>query len=417
MSAQTLNIQGLERRPGRLAAWARVDALSAPTKRHEDWRFISLRQLLDAELHIAKLDASLKAADLEAFTFDDVIARVVFVNGVFSAALSSLEGAPKALKIQPLDAAALDDLSAAIAHKGFEQDYFAALTEAAATQGARISLSVKDTSVEGSVHLLHVTTDGAAGAAAPLRHQIEVSFGSKLNVIEDYVSIGESSHLHSPLVEVKLAPNARLNHVKLQRENTASSHIARTAIKVDQGAHYASVSVNMGAALSRHDLYADIHGADTTCELHGLTMIDDRQVSDTHSTMNHSHPHAVSDQLHKCVIGGRAHAVFNGKIFVREGAQQINAFQLNRNLLLSPTAKIDTKPQLEIFADDVKCSHGATIGQLDDEHLFYLQTRGINAEAARHMLTYAFAGEVITRVPMLSVRSWLERAVAHRTQS
>lgn len=417
MSAETLTLNGLERRSGRQAAWARVDALPVPTKRHEDWRFISLRQLLSLELNVAKSDTTLKASDLEALTFDDVIARVVFVNGVFNAALSSLEHGDKALKIQILDAAALDDLGASIAHEGFEQDYFAALTEAAATQGARISLSAKNTSVEGSVHLLHVMTDEGEGTAATLRHQIEVSFGSKLNVIEDYASIGERAHLSSPLIEVKLAPNSRLNHVKLQRENATSFHIARTAIKVDDGAHYASVTVNLGAALSRHDLYADIHGANTTCELHGLTMIDDRQVSDTHSVMNHSHPHAVSDQLHKCVIGGRAHAVFNGKIFVRKGAQQINAFQLNRNLLLSPTAKIDTKPQLEIFADDVKCSHGATIGQLDDEHLFYLQTRGINAEAARHMLTYAFAGEVVTRVPMLSVRGWLERTVAHRTQS
>lgn len=401
--------------PSRAQALERLSALSAPDKGHEDWRFISLKTLAAQQFALGSLPvASPPEEELEHLSFEGVAARLVFINGQLSQSLSSWPARDLGLEVVALDAAALDTICGAVLEEGFGQDYFTALNAAVVTQGLHIKVTPKNHNVQGALHVLHLGI-GAQPQAMQLRHVIEVEAGSKLNLIEDYATLGEDSlHFTGACVEVRLAANAALNHVKLQREGAQSYHIARTAIKLVAGAQYQSVSVNMGAALSRHDLYADIHGADAHCALHGLTMITDRQVSDTHSTMNHSHAHATSDQLHKCVVGGKAHAVFNGKIFVREGAQQINAFQLNRNLLLSSTAKVDTKPQLEIFADDVKCSHGATIGQLDEEHLFYLQTRGINATQARDMLTYAFAGEVVERVPVLSVRRWLEQSIAHR---
>ena len=187
-------------------------------------------------------------------------------------------------------------------------------------------------------------------------------------------------------------------------------------MRLGANSHYDSYTMSVGAAWSRHDLLARHEGDGAFARIDGLVMLVDEQLSDTHSILDNTRPHCNSHQLHKCIVGGKAHAVFNGKILVQKGAQKIDAYQLNRSLLLSPNAKINTKPQLEILADDVRCTHGATIGQLDDEQIFYLKSRGYDDAAARGMLTYAFAGEIIDEVAVPSLKKRLETIARNRTQ-
>lgn len=390
---------------------AQLEANGLPTKRMEDWRFIRLNTL-ERTSFACTTDATPRAEDVDAIaghTYEDCAARLVFVNGLYNASLSTVD------QIEGVTLDTSGDAALSIAKEGFANDHFALLNDALGATSLKLSVA-KNTFVSKAIHVLFVNSADQGISAHP-RLAFDVGAGSKISVVEEHLGFGEQSHWSNVLVEATLADNARLNHVKLQRENTQSFHIARTAVRVNEGAHYASMTATFGAALSRHDLWADIQGGNTTCELHGLAVVSGRQVADTHSTMNHDHAHSMSDQLHKCIVDDRAHAVFNGKIVVQQDAQQINAFQLNRNLLLSNSAKVDTKPQLEIFADDVKCSHGATIGQLDEDQLFYLQSRGITPDEGRVLLTYAFAAELVERVPVLSVRKTLEALIADHIRS
>jgi Fe-S cluster assembly protein SufD len=336
---------------------------------------------------------------------------VVFVDGVRSEALSHVP-AGLDVRVAPLTDAALAERAPALAG-AFEGDWFAALNEAGWSEGALLEVG-KDTS-GGLVHVAFVSTGAGAAVATLPRLLVRAARGATIQLVEEHVGLGEVESFAAPLVEVVLGESARVDHVKIQREALTSHHVARLGVHLSEGAHYRSVTGHYGGAFSRQDVVARIDGGNTTCELHGLVAVSGRQVSDTHSSMDHRRANSRSDQLHKCVVGGKGHSIFNGKIFVRQDAQQINAFQLNRNLLTSAGGRADTKPQLEIFADDVKCSHGATIGQLDPDQLFYLQTRGVTPEAARGMLTYAFAAEVLERVPILSARAamatWLAQAV------
>lgn len=208
-----------------------------------------------------------------------------------------------------------------------------------------------------------------------------------------------------------------MSHVRLQRESPASFHIGKTSVRVAPRGRYAGWSVALGGRISRHNLGVTQAGEGTEFSMDGLALISGRQLADTSSVVDHALAHGRSRQLHKTVVAGAAHAVFNGKIFVRKDAQQTDSGQQSRNLLLSDRAHVDTKPQLEIFADDVKCAHGATVGQLDEDELFYLKTRGLSDAAARGMLTYAFAAEIVERIPVPSVVARLEQAILDKTQT
>ena len=212
-----------------------------------------------------------------------------------------------------------------------------------------------------------------------------------------------------------MATNAQVDHVRVQRESGQAFHIANCAVSLAHASRYHSVSVALGARISRYDLECAADGRGAECTIDGLALIGERQLADTHTCIDHAKPHGVSRQLHKCIVGGAAHAVFNGKIMVRAGAQRTDSAQSSRNLLLTAKAHVDTKPQLEIFADDVKCAHGATVGQLDSEELFYLQSRGLSDAAARNLLTYAFGAEIIDRIPVASLRRRLEQTVLEQT--
>ena len=218
------------------------------------------------------------------------------------------------------------------------------------------------------------------------------------------------------VTEISLAANAHARHIRVQRENTHAFHFANCAVSLAHASHYQSASISLGSHISRYNLDVRLLDEAAECIIDGLTLISDRQLADTHTCIDHVKPSGTSHQQHKCIVDDSAHAVFNGKIIVRPHAQRTNSSQSSRNLLLSSAAQIDTKPQLEIFADDVKCAHGATVGQLEQEEIFYLESRGLSELAARNLLTYAFGAEIISRIPVTSLRQQLEQAVLNQTQ-
>jgi Fe-S cluster assembly protein SufD len=216
------------------------------------------------------------------------------------------------------------------------------------------------------------------------------------------------------VVELALASGARIEHYKVQRESTEAFHVATTMADLGPNATYDSTTITFGAALSRHDIGVIMDHEGAECWVDGLYLVTAGQHTDTHSVIDHRKPHCTSHQLYKGILDGKSRAVFNGKIFVRHDAQKTDAMQTNKNLLLSNEARVDTKPQLEILADDVKCAHGAAVGQIDEDELFYLETRGIHHDLARNLLTYGFAEEVIGKIKIDSIRSQLDEAVLNR---
>jgi Fe-S cluster assembly protein SufD len=311
----------------------------------------------------------------------------------------------------PQHAAAAEPYLAQLA--GVGQDVFAALNTAWLRDGALVVLG-RNVQVERPVHLRFVTTRG--GAAVCPRVLVVAAGGARCTVIEDYVALTADAYFTNAVTEIAVAPGAEVHHVRLQREALQAMHIGTVAVAVAQDARYSVQSIAMGGRLSRLNLDIRQGGPGCDVRIDGLALIDGEQVADTHSAMDHAYPHGSCTQLHKTIAGGAAHAVFNGKVLVREGAQLTQAAQQSRNLLLSPRARVDTKPQLEIFADDVKCAHGATVGQLDAEQLFYLVSRGLSADHAHSLLTYAFGAEIVERIPVPSLVAQLRQAVMRGTQ-
>jgi len=245
-------------------------------------------------------------------------------------------------------------------------------------------------------------------------HMVLADNGCEVTVIEDYVSLQDEAYFTNAVTEFVLADHARVHHIRVQREGAKAFHIGSCAATLSRSSNYQSVSIAMGARLSRYNLNIKM-AEGSECSADGLALISARQLADTHTLIDHAQPHGTSRQLHKCIVGGGAHAVFNGKIMVRHGAIKTDSEQSSKTLLLTDKAHVDTKPQLEIFNDDVKCTHGATIGQLDNEEVFYLRSRGVSEEQARNMLTYAFGAEVIERIPVVSLKRSLEKTVMQQT--
>jgi len=407
----------------RAEATERVGVLKMPIPHDEAWRFTDISALTRQSFHPLRTPTSLQARDIERFHIDEATTRLVFVDGVHAPQLSSVDvgvgGAGPggaAIVVGNLASAIATDGSTVQAHLGrhaaFHDQPFAALNSAF-LHDAAVIIVPRDTSAATPVHLLFIATQPQL--AAHPRTLLVAGPGSAVTLIEDYVALHEGAYFTNSVVEVALGANAAVEHVRVQRESVQAFHIASCAVSLAHASRYHSVSVALGARISRVEL--DVRQTDeaTECSLDGLALIGERQLADTHTFIDHAKPHGVSRQLHKTIVDGAAHAVFSGKVMVRPGAQRTDSAQSSRNLLLSAKALVDTLPQLEIFADDVKCRHGATVGQLDSEEVFYLRSRGLSEAAARNLLTYAFGAEVIDRIPVASLRRHLERSVLEQT--
>lgn len=377
-----------------------------PGKKDEAWRFISLRDLYRDPLAPAP---EKDPGDLSEYYLPECEgARMVFVNGRFSARRSSLEDLPDTVTAGSLAKYADHRLvqEHLNSYADFERDIFSSFNNAFVEDGAFIHVP-ENVRVEVPLQFLFVQTEAPEPYFVTPRCLVIAEEDSELTMVEDHIGLGGNKYLNLPVVEVNLEKRAYVKHTKIQRDSREAIHMARTAAHVRTHSNYESYTITIGASLSRNEPRITQLEEDVKFTVDGLVLIDGDQVSDTHSVMDHRKPTAESHQLHKCVINGKAHSVFNGKIFVRPGAQKIDSFQENRNLLLSRKGLVNTKPQLEIFADDVVCTHGATVGQMEDEEVFYLKSRGLSEKQARELLTYAFALETIENITVDSVQKLL----------
>ena len=400
----------------RAQALGRLDVLKVPTLRDEEWRFTDVSPLTRQSFEPARNATDLRAADIEPFYLAEATTRLVYVDGVFAPKLSSTRthGGVMLANLWSAEPALADAIEPHLGrHVAFSDNLFAALN-AAFLHDAAVVVVPRNVTLAAPVHLLFVATQ--VEVASHPRCLLVAESGSGVTLIEDYVALQDGAYFINPVTEIAVADQARVKHIRVQRDSTKAFHIANCAVSVGRSGTYQSVSVALGAQISRYNLDVLLaEGAETVFD--GLALIADSQLADTHTSIDHAQPSGVSRQLHKCIVGGSAHAVFNGKVVVRPGAQRTDSNQSSRNLLLTGKAQVDTKPQLEIFADDVKCAHGATIGQLDNDEVFYLTSRGLSDSVARNLLTYAFGAEIIDRIPVASLKHRLETTMLEQTGS
>lgn len=397
----------------RRAATERLSALAMPTVKDEEWRFTDLGPLKAIAFKAPeRRPEAVTLQDLAPFVVPEARAsRLVFVNGAYAPHLSDTSALGAGVTVRNL--ADSGDLARVLdghlgRHAASEHEVFTALNTAFLGDGACVHLD-RAAIAPAPIHLLFVSVPEASPVVMHPRVLVVAEPLSEAVLVEDYVSLGAGVAFTNAVTELFLADDARLKHVRLQRENASTYHIGRSAAVLGRDSAYAAHAVTLGAAFSRHEpsVLQTAEGTDTV--LHGLTLLGNGQFADTHSTIDHAKPHGTSHQIHKCILGGNARGVFNGKILVRQHAAGTNSAQSNRNLLLSKQARIDTKPQLEIFNEDVRCAHGATIGQIDPEEIFYLRSRGLSEADARHLLVFAFAAEILDGLPVASLKEELRR--------
>jgi Fe-S cluster assembly protein SufD len=394
----------------RQQARAQLAELGIPTPREEDWKYSDLSALVAHAFRLAGPgEENLNRATLEPWLWSESRhSYAVFVNGYFASHLSDLSGLPSALRLAPLSQAASGGLQTIA-----KVDVFSALNTAHLGGGIQIELLPHE-KVLPPLHLLWITVapEGEAVLAQP-RCLLTLPAYSSLTLIEDHLSWGSGIPFSNAVTEIALEEGSRLHHVLVQRQGSQAFHINQTAVRQGRYSHYRLQALQWGSQFSRHNLELAQVEPQAHTHLQGLTLLKGSQHSDTHSRLRHQAPQGSSRQLHKCIVDETARAVFSGRILVSREAQLTDAAQTNRNLLLSPKARVDTRPHLEIFADNVKCTHGATVGQLEAEEIFYLQSRGIPLAQARQLLTYAFAAEILEGIPVAQLPSLVAQQLAH----
>jgi len=414
--------------PIRKAAVARLAGLGFPTTRHEDWRFTNIAPLTRMQFAPANPGTQgVRVRDLTPYLFGDAgILRLVFVNGRFAAELSELHDVPAGLAVGSLAEALEKSPQVLEPHLAryvtYQDSVFAALNTAFLEDGAYVHVP-RGRIVERPIHLLFVSTAAEQPTVSHPRNLIVAEEGSQVTLVESYVGLGQTTrgtaapgcaYFTNPVTELIAGAGAVVDHCKVQRELESAFHFATLRVHTLRSATLASHSIALGGALVRNDVHAVLEGEGCDVDLNGLFVTAGSQHVDNFLRVEHVGVNCNSREFYKGILDGRSHGVFTGRIKVHKGAQKTDAKQTNRNLLLSAEAQVDTKPQLEIFADDVKCTHGATIGQLDADALFYLRVRGINLAAARSLLIYAFAGESMDQVKLLPLRTRLHELVVER---
>jgi Fe-S cluster assembly protein SufD len=403
----------------RLSGITRFEELGFPGTRNEDWHFTSVAPIAEREFApLTSRTGTVTAAQLAPFSFGATgWHTLVFVNGRFNAELSNVAGLPHGVQVLPL-ARAYDELPLLLEqHVGhitsMDAHTFTALNTAFINDGAVVHVE-QDVEVAHPIHLVFVSNEGAVDGVAQPRNLIVLDRFAKATVIESYVGLADGAYFTNAVTEAAIGDGATLTHLKLQRESEQAFHVGTFDARQARDSHLVSFSFATGGSLSRTNIYTELRGEGCGATLNGLYLGDGTQHIDHQTRIEHVAPNCYSRELYKGILDGSAHGVFNGKVYVHPAAQKTDGKQTNQTLLLSERAQIDTKPQLEIFADDVKCTHGATVGRLDDTSLFYMKSRGINARTARELLTYAFAADVLEKIECAEVREGLEAATLRR---
>jgi Fe-S cluster assembly protein SufD len=408
----------------RSAAIARFAERGFPTPRDEDWKYTRTAVLekrafdceaVDGAVDMDKINALLQA--------ESAAPRLVFINGRYFPALSRIDDLPAGVTLAGLNAVlhtkpdALKGLFGAVAL--LERHPFAALNAAFADDGVYLSIA-GGTILEQPLHAVFITTAAQDGRAAHPRILVRAGDNSRATLVERYIALDDAmyplgrEYFTNTTVEIKLGNNADLDHYRVQEEGAKAFHVSGVHVLQGRDSRYTGHGVSLGNALLRNDIDMQLAADGAHCDLTGLYLVSGRQHVDIHTRIDHLQPHGTSNEFYKGILDGHGRGVFNGKVIVHPDAQKTDARQVNNNLLLSDNAEADTKPQLEIYADDVKCSHGATVGQLDADAVFYLRSRGVDEAAARHLLTHAFAAEIIEQVEPAALRAYLDTAVMAR---
>jgi Fe-S cluster assembly protein SufD len=385
-----------------------------PTLKHEDWKYTDVRPIAMCRLAAAAVGALPPAELLAPFALD--AHELVFVDGRYAPRLSHPGTLPPGVRVASLAEVLAGDASALepwfSRHARPEEGGFAALNATFLRDGAYVHLR-RNTEVEPPIHLLFVSTS-RADTVAHTRNLIVAEPGSRATVVESYVGLGDGAYLTNAVTEIAAEAGSVLEHYRLQREGEGAWHVGGTHVHQSRDSRYTSHAVALGARLARHELGVALDAEGTECVLNGLYATRARQHVDNHTRIDHLKPHGTSREWYKGVLDGASRGVFSGRIVVHPQAQHTDAEQNNRNLLLSPDAEADSRPQFEIYADDVKCAHGSAEGSLDLDQLFYLRSRGLDEPLARSLLVYAFAADVLARMRLVPVRVQLERQLARR---
>ena len=392
--------------------------IKLPTTKDEEWRFTNISPLLKYNFNPVVEKHEITAKEIAHFHLKDSFKnQIVFVDGIYSAGLSVFNGLDKIIKIENLSVAFKANNELFLKHfnkyAAFQENVFTTLNTAYAKDGAFIYIP-ENKSIEEPILVLFISTSSNDQPLIQPRNLFIAGANSKATIIEHYVSLENNIYFTNAVTEIVVGENATLNHIKIQEESRSSFHISRTEIDQERNSNYESASISFGAEISREDISSRFNGEGGECTLNGLYLTDGTQLHDTHTMIDHAKPYCNSHEHFKGILDGKSRGVFNGKVMVRPNAQKTNAFQENNNIILSNEALVNTKPQLEIFADDVKCSHGATIGQLDDESMFYLKSRGIGEETARTILIHAFASDVVKSIKVDSIKKYLEDILDNR---
>jgi Fe-S cluster assembly protein SufD len=400
----------------RKAALTRFDQLGFPTARNEEWKFTSVAPLLHVPFKLAAEPALVEGAAVAPDRFAGAV-QLVFINGQFSHELSACSELPAGVIVTSLAAAireSPEQVEPHLArHARHDHHPFIALNTAFVQDGALIVVP-RGVSFDRPIHLVFASTAPGEPTMSYPRVLVVAGTSSRLTLVESYVGLESDVYFTNAVTEVVAGENSSIDHYKVVRESAAAFHVGALQVQLARSSTFTSHAVTIGGGWVRNESRAVLDGEGCECTLNGLYVASGKQHVDNHTVIDHARPHCASHELYKGILDGQAHGVFHGRIFVRQDAQKTDAKQTNQTLLLSEDAVIDTKPQLEIFADDVKCTHGATVGQLDAAAVFYLRSRGIGLEAARSLLTYAFANEIVNRIKVEPVRARLEEGLLAR---
>ena len=400
----------------RKEAFQKLSRLPYPTQDQEEWKYTSVEPIVSTPFQLAgRKEPALPFEKRKHLTFSGVHAiRRVFVNGYYSPGLSSAELLPKGVRVENLSWTLQNDparLETTLAQQAKDQNNFIAINTAFFQDGTFIYLP-KGTLLEHPIHLIYFAQSNGFPIAAHPRTLVMADEGSEGRIVETYM--GDGFYWTNAVTEIVLKENARVHHCKIQEESIEAVHLASYFIDQGRDSSMDSHAISLGGKMARNDLRVLLNAEGSEVFLNGLYVTDDNQHVDNQTLIDHAKPHSTSDELYKGILGGQSNGIFNGRIIVRPNAQKTRAQQTNKNLLLSDRAKINTKPLLEIHADDVRCNHGATIGRLDDNQLFYLRSRGIGEVEARTLLTYAFASDMLQRLSYGPLETYLEILLLQR---
>lgn len=402
----------------RKEAISKFAELTFPTQKDEEWKYTNVSPLLKHNFSPAAVKQDVSSETINKFLFDKIEhSLIVFVNGIYSPELSKVTDLPKGVVIGSLAEELKNNNPVVKKHFGSyaknESHFFTTLSTAFTKDGAFIYVPDGKV-VEDPIHIIFITKSGSEKILSQPRNLFVAGKNSQVTIIEHYVSDEDNIYFTNSVTEIVADENAIVDHIKLQEESNKAFHIARMEVDQERSSNFSSHLISHGAEISRNDFNARFNDEGGECMLNGLFMIDGEQLFDAHTMIDHAKPHCNSHEHYKGILQDKSKGVFNGKVMVRQDAQKTNAFQENNTILLSDDAVMNTKPQLEIFADDVKCSHGATIGKLNDEAKFYLKSRGIGEESATAILIHAFASDVITSIKIPALRDYLEEIITKR---